>query len=249
MLTTWIYTLAAVIIVSLVSLVGIFTISLRLDVLKKILLFLVSFSAGVLLGAALFHLIPSAVKESGFTPILSIFVLSGIITFLFLERVICWRHCHVPTSSEHPHPFALMNLIGDGFHNFLDGMIIAGAFLVNIPLGISTTIAVVLHEIPQEIGDFGVLIHGGFSRLRALLMNFLAALSAILGAIIILVLNMKVGALSLFLVPFTAGAFIYIASSDLIPEMKKEVDPRKAFLQIFTLLLGLGVMLSLVILE
>jgi zinc and cadmium transporter len=142
-----------------------------------------------------------------------------------------------------------MNLVGDGFHNVLDGMIIAGSFLVSIPLGISTTLAVILHEIPQEIGDFGVLVHGGFGRFKALMMNFAAAVGSILGAVIILLLGMKVGTITAFLVPFTAGGFIYIASSDLIPEMKKESEPAKAFLQIFTLLFGLGIMFLLTLLD
>jgi zinc and cadmium transporter len=249
MLATWIYTLSAVIIVSLVSLSGILTLALRMELLKKILLFLVSLSAGVLLCGAFFHLIPAAAEASGFTPFLAICILIGLITFLFLERVICWRHCHVPTSDEHPHPFAIMNLVGDGFHNVIDGMIIAGSFLVSVPLGISTTLAVILHEIPQEIGDFGVLVHGGFGRFKALMMNFAAAGGAILGAVTILLLNMKVEALTAFLIPLTAGGFIYIASSDLIPEMKKEPEPAKAFLQIFTLLLGLGIMFLLTVIE
>lgn len=245
MIIIWICALTAVSLVSLVSLIGVLTLSLKLEMLRKLTMFLVSFSAGVLLGGAFFHLIPEAVESGGFTPLLSAIILAGIITFLFLERVIYWRHCHVPTSYEHPHPFALMNLVGDGFHNFIDGMIIAGAFLASIPLGITTTLAVILHEIPQEMGDFGVLIHGGFGRKKALLMNFAASVGAVLGAIVILLLNTKVAAISSFIVPFTAGGFIYIAGSDLIPEMKKETQSFKAILHIITLFLGLGVMLLL----
>ncbi|MFC1571458.1 ZIP family metal transporter [Candidatus Margulisiibacteriota bacterium] len=246
---TWFYTLAAVFIVSLISFVGVLTLAFKIDFLKKILLFLVSLSAGALLGGAFFHLIPEAAEEAGFTAGLAVFILAGIITFMILERVICWRHCHVPTSDEHPHPFAFMNLVGDGFHNFLDGMIIAGSFLVSIPLGISTTLAIIFHEIPQEIGDFGVLVHGGFRRLHALMLNFAAALGAVLGAIVVLLLNIKMAQVATFLVPFTAGGFIYIASSDLIPEMKREISPAKAFLQIGVMVIGLGIMFFLTILE
>jgi zinc and cadmium transporter len=220
-----------------------------MDVLKKILLFLVSLSAGALLGGAFFHLIPEATEEAGCTLAIATFILSGILTFFVLEKIICWRHCHVPTSEEHPHPFAFMNLIGDAFHNFIDGMIIAGTFLVSIPLGISTTVAVIFHEIPQEIGDFGVLVHGGFSRFKALMLNFASALTAVLGATMVLALNVRVEAVGSFLVPFTAGGFIYIASSDLMPEMKKDIRPLNSMIQIFFLLLGLGIMFSLVILE
>ncbi len=234
---------------SLISLVGVLTLSLKIDFLKKILLFLVSLSAGVLLGGAFFHLLPEAAEEGGFSPMVAGCVLAGILTFLLLERLICWRHCHVPTSKAHPHPFAFMNLIGDGLHNFLDGMIIAGSFLVSIPLGITTTLAVIFHEIPQEIGDFGVLIHGGFKWSKALLMNFAASLSAILGAVMVLLLNLRVESISAFLVPFTAGGFIYIASSDLIPEMKQEPHPHKGLLQIFIFAVGLGIMFLLAGLE
>lgn len=246
---TWIYTLSAVFIVSLISFVGIFTISLRIDLLKKVLLFFVSLSAGALLGGAFFHLIPEAAKELGIGLRLSAYILSGILVFFAMEKIICWRHCHIPTSEEHPHPFAFMNLIGDAFHNFIDGMIIAGSFLVSVPLGITTTIAVILHEIPQEIGDFGVLIHGGFSRFKALLLNFATALAAVLGAVVVLALNLEVGTIARFLVPFTAGGFIYIAGSDLIPELKKDSRPLNSLLQMFFLVLGLGIMLSLVIFE
>lgn len=249
MLSTWLYTLIAVFIVSLVSFVGILTISIKLEALKKILLLLVSLSAGALLGGAFFHLIPEATEEAGCTISVAAFILSGILIFFVLEKMICWRHCHVPTSDEHLHPFAFMNLIGDAFHNFIDGMIIAGTFLVSIPLGISTTVAVIFHEIPQEIGDFGVLVHGGFSRFKALFLNFASALAAVLGAIIVLALNIKVEAVTAFLVPFTAGGFIYIASSDLMPEMKKDIRPLNSIIQMLFLLLGLGIMLALALFE
>jgi len=241
MLLTWIYSLSAVFVVSLVSLIGIFTVSLKIEFLKKILLFLVSLSTGGLLGGAFFHLLPEA-AENGFTIGIALSVLAGILVFFTLEKVICWRHCHIPTSEEHPHPFAFMNLIGDVFHNFIDGMLIAGTFLVSVPLGMTTTLAVIFHEIPQEIGDFGVLIHGGFSRFKALMMNFAVALTSVLGAVVVLGLGMKLENISSFLVPFTAGGFIYIAASDLIPELHKEVRPRNSVIQLIFLLIGLGIM-------
>lgn len=245
----WIYTLAAVLAVSLVSFIGILTVALKLDVLKKILMFLVSLSAGALLGGAFFHLIPEAAEAHGFGLKLSVYILSGILIFFALEKIICWRHCHIPTSDHHPHPIAFMNLIGDAFHNFIDGAIIAASFLVSIPLGISTTVAVLLHEIPQEIGDFGVLVHGGFGRRKALLLNFATALTAVLGALVILLLNLQVETLTAFLIPFTAGGFIYIAGSDLIPELKKDITPLNSLVQMIFLLVGLGIMLALVLFE
>jgi len=243
---TWLYTLVAVFTVSLISFAGIFTVSIKLDLLKKLVMYLVSLSAGALLGGAFFHLIPESAEMDGFSFTLALSILAGILVFFFMEKIICWRHCHVPTSEEHPHPFALMNLIGDAFHNMIDGMVIAGSFLVSIPLGISTTLAVAFHEIPQEMGDFGVLIHGGFSRYKALLLNFSVALTSIIGAIVILALNLKVEAVTMFLVPFTAGGFIYIAASDLIPEMRKDIRPLNSFIQMIFLLLGLFIMYLLV---
>ena len=168
----WLYTLASVFIVSLISLIGIFTITLGTNILKKILLFLVSFSAGALLGDTFIHLIPE-MAESGFTIKTSACILSGIILFFIIEKFLHWRHCHIPTSKQHPHPLAAVNLVGDGLHNFIDGTLIAGSYLVSVPLGISTTIAVILHEIPQEMGDFGVLLYAGVRRFRALFYNFL----------------------------------------------------------------------------
>lgn len=245
----WLYTLTAVFLVSLVSFLGVLTLAFKLDVLKKIVMYLVSLSAGALLGAAFFHLIPEATEAIGFGLPVAGFTLSGIIVFFALEKIICWRHCHIPTSPDHPHPFAIMNLVGDTLHNFIDGMVIAASFLVSLSLGISTTIAVLLHEIPQEMGEFGVLVHGGFRRLKALFVNFASALTAVVGAVLVLALNIRVEALTAYLIPFTAGGFIYIAASDLIPEMKKDITPLNSLVQMFFLLLGLGIMLALVIIE
>ena len=135
-----------------------------------------------------------------------------------------------------------MNLVGDGFHNFIDGLIIGGSYLVSIPIGIATTVAVLLHEVPQEIGDFGVLVHGGFSRKQAIMFNFITALTAILGAVLALILFDYVGNLTKFLLPFTAGGFIYIAASDLIPEIHQEKRPWRSLLTLVFLSLGIFLM-------
>jgi len=241
----WVYTLISVAIVSLMGFAGALTLPLKAETLKKVVLFLVSFAAGALFGDAFIHLLPEAVERSGFTPIISLSLIAGLLAFFVLEKIICWRHCHVETSEEHPHPFAWMNLIGDGFHNFIDGMVIAGSYLVNPQIGFATTIAVVLHEIPQEIGDYGVLIHGGFARITALLMNFGVQLTAIIGALFILTLNLNTEGLTSFLIPFTAGGFIYIAGSDLIPEMHKEMGAFRSAMQLLSLVLGIALMLAL----
>lgn len=234
---------AAVGAVSLISLIGLATISISHVWLKKISLILVSLAAGTLLGDALLHLLPEALAESA-PGALSVWmwVLGGIIAFFVLEKVIHWRHCHVPTAPNHPHPLGIMNLVGDGFHNFFDGILIAGAFLADPALGIATTVAVIFHEIPQEIADFGVLLHAGFSRGKALLMNFASALFAFAGAGLVILWPGAAAHSSDILVPFTAGGFLYIAVSDLIPELKKENNTLASLFQLCTILIGLGFM-------
>ncbi len=249
MLEVWVYSLASVAIVSLIAFVGILTISVRGEMLGKILLYLVSFAAGGMLGGAFIHLLPEAVEKFGFTVFISLYVLSGIIAFFILEKLIHWRHCHIPTSKTHPHPFAYMNLVGDCVHNFIDGLIIAGSYLVSIPVGFATTLAVILHEIPQEIGDFGVLVHGGFQKRKALFLNFLTALTAVAGAVVAISLSVFVENITMFFIPFAAGGFIYVASTDLIPELHKgSYETKKSVLQLITFVLGILVMLSLVLL-
>ena len=248
MMDIWVYSLVSVLVVSLISFAGILTLSIKVDKLKKILLYLVSFSAGALFGDVFIHLLPEAVEESGFGLNVSIYLMLGIAFSFIAEKFIHWRHCHIPTSKDHVHPFAMMNLFGDAVHNFIDGMIIAASYLASIPVGIATTIAVILHELPQEIGDFGVLLHGGFSKSKALFFNFVTALTAILGAVVSLVLSSYVENITVFLIPFAAGTFIYIAGSDLIPELHKEVRAEKSLLQFVAIVLGVLVMLALLFL-
>jgi len=243
------YILGSVLIVSLISFIGAFTLSIKIDKLRKVLIYLISFSAGALLGDAFIHLLPEIAREYGFSLKISSIVLGGIALFFVLEKIIHWQHCHEPISKSHVHSFAYMNLVGDGLHNFLDGIIIAGSYLVSIPVGIATTIAVILHEIPQEIGDFGVLIYGGFSRKKALLLNFLSALTAVLGAVFAIWLGQFVQNIESFLVPIAVGGFIYIAGSDLIPEIHKETNLWKSILQTIAFIAGIGVMALLLLLD
>ena len=245
----WIYTLGSVLAVSLASFVGIATLSLKADTLKKVLIYFISLSAGTLLGDAFIHLLPEIVEENGFTLSVSLYLILGIVGSFMIEKVIHWRHCHHPTTEDHPHPFAWMNLFGDAVHNFLDGLVIAGAYMVSIPVGVATTFAVLLHEIPQEIGDFGVLIHGGFSKKKALFLNFLVSLTAILGAILSLILGQYIESFHVFIVPFAAGGFIYIAAADLIPELHKEVKISKSILQLLWFIIGVAMMVMLITLE
>ena len=244
----WLYSIISVLIVSLISFSGALTLAIKKEKLKDFLIYFVSFSAGALLGDVFIHILPEVVEEYSYSiSLIFIYVLVGILFSFILEKIIYWRHCHLPITKNHVHNFAWMNLWGDFFHNIIDGLTIAVSYLLNIPAGIATTLAVVFHEIPQEIGDFGVLLHGGFKVKKALFLNFLTALSAVIGAIISLLLNNRIEHLTLFLAPFAAGNFIYIASSDLIPELHKETAIKKGVIQIITFLLGVGVMYGLLL--
>lgn len=254
----FLWAIISVIIVSLISLIGLFSISIKENKLKNILIYLVSFSTGALLADAFFHLLPEAVEEIGFGINMSIYILSGIILSFVIEKVIHWHHCHHTHSHEcmeehhhfdEIHPYAKMNLVGDSVHNLIDGLIIGASYLVNIPIGIATTIAVVLHEIPQEIGDFGILLHGGYTRKKALFLNFITGLIAVIGAILALVIGQYTENLTQFLIPFAAGGFIYIACSDLVPELHKETNTKKSLIQVAVLILGVIIVASMLLLE
>ena len=245
----WAFALASVIAVSAISLGGITFLWLADKKIKKIFIYLVSFAAGGLLGDVFLHLLPETI-ETGFETSTALIILTGIISSFAVERFLQWRHCHIPTSGEHPHSFAYMNLFGDSVHNLIDGLIIGASYLASIPLGIATTIAVIFHEIPQEMGDFGVLVYGGFSKKRAVTFNFLTALTAVLGAIIALALGSVLEGFVPLLIPFAAGNFIYIAGSDLIPELRKDTpEPKKSAFQLIALVLGIVPMVLLLFLE
>lgn len=242
-MTAWIYALLSVILVSLLSLVGVLTLLLGQSLLRKILFVLVSFAVGGLFGGAFFHLIPESVERIG-VHLASVYIIVGIVIFFILEKFIHWRHCHVGVD-DHLHPVVAMNLIGDAVHNFIDGLLIGASYLVDIHLGCATTIAIIFHEIPQEFGDFGVFIHGGCTPKRALMYNFLSALSAVVGTIIALIVGAKIHGFSEVLVPIAAGGFIYIAGSDLIPELKHNIRIRDSALQLMAIVAGLIIMLML----
>ena len=233
------------------SFIGVFTLGINIKKLRKVLIYLISFSAGALFGDAFIHLLPEAVQEYGFGLNISLYLLSGIVIFFFLEKVVQWHHCHGEIVEEnHVHSFAIMNLVGDGVHNFLDGVIIAASYIVSFPVGVATTIAVGLHEIPQEIGDFGVLLHGGFSKGKALMVNFASALVAVFGVVLVFLAKDFVDKVELILVPIAVGGFIYIAGSDLIPQLHSDSDNiGKSILQLVAFIAGILVMAALLLLE
>jgi len=245
---TLIYILIATFLISIISFIGALTLFLKEKLLNKILLILVAFSAGALIGGAFLHLIPEAIEKVGVeeTQLLKIFLylLLGFSVFFILEQFINWHHHH---SISHPEitSFSYLILVSDGIHNFIDGFIIAASFVIAFPVGIITVLAVALHEIPQELGDFGVLIYGGFKKSKALLLNFLTGLIAVFGGIVGFFFSERIGDSIVFLLPFAAGNFIYIAASDLIPEIKNKETSKKSLLYFFVFLLGISLMLML----
>jgi zinc and cadmium transporter len=230
----------ATFLVSLIGFVGVVALAISDRMLKKILLCLIGLSAGALMGGAFLHLLAESVTVSDPETVFLITLL-GYVLFFVLEKVM-WRHCHEKDCKIHT--FAYLNLVGDGVHNFIDGLIIASSFIVSVPLGFVTTLAVAIHELPQEIGDFGVLVYGGFGKRKALVLNFVTALTAIAGGIVGFFLSQYIGDTTKFLLPFAAGGFIYIAASDLVPELHKETDIWRSLTVFGFFLLGIFLMLA-----
>jgi len=234
--------LLATFIISIIALVGIFTFVLKKDWLNKIILVLVALSSGALLGGAFLHLLPEAIEEVGAGLDVFLTLLLGFCLFFVLEQFLHWHHQH-NTQNQTIKPFSYLILISDGFHNFIDGLVIAASFLVNAPAGIATTMAVGLHEIPQELGDFGVLIHGGMSKKKALFFNYISALTAIVGGIVGYFASAITEISIVYLLPFAAGHFIYISAADLIPEIKHRENLGKSIVHFIAFLAGIVIML------
>jgi zinc and cadmium transporter len=229
MLTSTLYTIVATSLISLLSLIGVFTLSLSESRLHKILNFLIAYSAGTIFGAAMFDLMPEAVKlvdEHIVFPIIAF----GFVFFLFMERGIYWYHGHGHKHEfpSHEHQidkgkmtksFAYLNVLGDFVHNFIDGMIIAASFINGVTVGIASSIAVAFHELPQEMGDYGILLYAGIERRKALIYNFLAALSIVAGGLFGSLFISVADELSSWMIAFSAGAFLFLSASELIPEI------------------------------
>lgn len=236
-------------IISVLSLIGLITFSFKEDFLSRILLFLISLSAGALIGGAFFHLIPEAFESlEGFPNLAVGIILVGYAFFFIFEKVLHWGHCHVNGCTDE-HMFGYINLVADSLHNFIDGLIIAAAFVTNFSLGAVTTVAIVLHEIPQEIGDFGILLHSGMEKKKALSWNFMTSTFVIIGGILGYFLSSNISQVTDMLVPFTAGGFVYIAASVLIPEIHKEENMKKWFVSFLVFLFGLVLMFLLTLIE
>ncbi|MFW0837934.1 MAG: ZIP family metal transporter [Candidatus Komeilibacteria bacterium] len=246
----WIWTLTSVIVVSLISLVGVITIFYKEQKQKTLIWLLVSLAVGALFGDAFIHLIPEIYSDATHPVWSSFFILAGICIFFIMEKFLNWHHYH---HSDHSHetikPLGYLNLISDGIHNLIDGIIIAVAYLVSLPVGIATTITVILHEIPQEISDFGLLLHAGFSKTKAIWLNLLSASIAIIGAALALIIGHNITAVTEYALATAAGGFIYIAGSDLVPELHKEIAIKKTLLQFVMVGIGVGLMFAMLLIE
>ena len=238
-MSTLTYIIIASLLISLGSLIGVLFLALREKITEKIILYLISLSAGTLMGGAFIHLIPEASEQLS-ASVLFPLVLASFIIFFFIEKVLRWRHCHKEICEIHT--FGYISLIGDSVHNFIDGLIIAATFLIDIRLGMATTLAIAFHEIPQEIGDFGVLLYSGFKKSKALILNFLVSLTIVIGAVVGYFLSFRLGNLTIYLLPIAAGGFLYISASDLIPEIRKERNFKESLLSFVCFLIGIAIM-------
>lgn len=242
-----IWILLATLINGLVAFIGVFALGLSEKLFNELLMTFVAFSAGALLSGAFFHIIPE-VSESLQSMTLSIYIMAGFVLFFIIERILHWHHCHDEHCETHhmeTNPVSYLVLFGDAIHNFVDGAIISAAFVSSISLGIFTTLVIIAHEIPQELGDFAVLVHGGMKKKKALIFNFLSQLTCVLGGIFGYFLSSKIQGAIPIMLAFAAGGFIYVAASDLIPELHKEPKLKKALLSFLFFLAGLGLMILL----
>jgi len=241
-------TILATIGIALLSLSGSSLLFLKDQLLRRISLFLLALAAGVLLGSAFLHLLPEAIKqglpEQGF-----LVLLAGFLLFYTGEKILHLHHGTEEVDEHSPRALGVLSLSADTVHNFIDGIILAAAFLVDVKLGLVTVAAVALHEVPQEIAEFGVLIYAGFSKTRALLLNFLSATSIILGGAVGFLFREALVSFIPFVLLFAVGSFLYIAASDFIPEFKKEQNTRKTLILSFTFFFGIFLMWIFAIIE
>ncbi|HBH47329.1 MAG TPA: ZIP family metal transporter [Bacteroidales bacterium] len=236
----WLYSLGSVLIVSAISLVGIFSLLLNKSFFKRIQTLLVSFAVGTLIGGAVLHLLPESL-EHDHDKVAPLFVIISIVAFFILEKYLN-AHRHYKKGAIEVKSFGPLNLFADALHNFLDGILIAAAFSVDVHTGMIATIAVLAHELPQEIGDFAVLIQAGYSIKRAIIYNLISALAAVVGSLFVLLFPHWGGEVPHFILPLAAGGFLYIALADLVPELNKNNTIKRSFFQVIFMLAGLLLM-------
>lgn len=241
----WLFALLSVLAISLISLIGVVALVLGRRQVQPLVPALVSLAVGAMLGDAFIHLLPEAFERTRASLATSLSCLAGILAFFALEKFLLWRHDHAVEHLHAIHPVGYINLVADGLHNFIDGILVGASYLVSVPIGLGTTLAVCLHEIPQEIGDFGVLMHAGFTRAQAVWLNFLTGVLAIGGAALSLALGAWLADFSNVALPLTAGGFIYIAGADLVPELHQARQPAQTAIQLLAIGAGIGLMLLL----
>jgi zinc and cadmium transporter len=225
---------------SAIALVGSVTLLMKESTLERLVLPLVAFAAGSLLGGAFFHMVPAGLQKMEPTSLFS-WLLAGFTVFFALEQFLHWHHCH-RASAECKKPLGYLILVGDGLHNLIGGFAVAGTFLIDIRLGITAWLAAAAHEIPQELGDFGVLVHSGWGRRKALLFNALSASTFLVGGLIAYAASFQMDVT--FLVPFAAGNFVYIAASDLVPEVNRHHSPLINAVHFIAFVAGIGLLLA-----
>jgi zinc and cadmium transporter len=237
----FLWALGASVAVSAVSLVGVIGLALKEQFMKRILIYLVAFGAGGLIGSAFLHLLPESLEHLPHGEMDAfVYSLSGFIMFFILEKYLFWRHCHKGTCDVHV--FTYLNLFGDGIHNFIDGLIIGASFMADFHLGAVATLSIILHEVPQELSDFGVLVYGGLTKAKALFYNFLSAVTAVAGTAVGYLFASRTGDLAGILIAVAAGGFIYIGGCDLIPEIHRQPDKKNAALSMVCFLAGIALM-------
>ena len=244
--------IGASLIVSMASLSGLFVFWLSPERLVRTVPYLVALAVGVLLGDAFIHLIPDAVNRHGSVSQVCLITLLGVFVFFILEKFVRWRHDHSLQYAQletDVRPLAKMNLVGDAIHNFVDGILIGGSFLADPAIGVTTTVAIIAHEIPQEIGDVGALVYGGYSPKQAVLYNFYCSLTVVVGAVFTLLLSQLAESSLIFLLPVAAGGFIYIAATDMIPALHEHSSLINLLGQSAIFGLGIGFMQSIIVLE
>jgi zinc and cadmium transporter len=230
--------------ITLSSLAGAFVTVVRRDRLNRIVSHLISFAVGAMLGGAFFHLIPQAFEHEAVGPDAPIYIVAGIMAFFVLERFLHGHHDHRIEGTAHAtKPIVKMSIVGGTMHNLVDGMIVAAAYVVSVQAGIIATAAILLHQIPQEIGDFGILVHGGLEPRRALVYNLVSGMAAIVGAFVAVFVGSRAADFAPIIVALTAGSFIYIAASDLIPELRSAPGHKASLQQLALMAAGVALML------
>ena len=237
-----IYPIMSVIVVSLISLIAAVPLLLKKKLSERILLFLLSMSVGVLLSTVFLNFLPE-IFEHEYHLSVGLVILLGFFLMFILEKLVHWHHSkkceHGECGHGHAYNLAPINLIGDGIHNFIDGLVIAGAYSVNIVVGLVSTVSIIFHEVPQEIADFGVLLYSGMSKKKAIVFNFLSALTSLIGVIVGLLLVNKLHGFTEFVIPFAAGNFIYIAASNLTPQLHRHCGMKDSLIHLVAILLGI----------